>query len=137
MSWRTLIVDDEPGYCDLLKRVAENAGFAVTATTDAANALALLHAGKLDLLITDLDMPHWNGFDLAELAGGLPNPPKVLFITAQKNLLEDVPRRLRNCHCLLKPFELSDLRAKLALLTGRWEPLSEGAALQNKIGIRL
>lgn len=121
MSWRTLIVDDEPGYCDLIKRVAEKAGFQVTTTTDAATAAVLLHAGVHDLLVTDLDMPQWSGFDLVELAGHLPRPPKVLFITAQKNLLEDVPRHMRACQCLLKPFELKDLRAKLALLTGRWD----------------
>lgn len=137
MSWRTLVVDDEPGYCELLKRVAEKAGFEVTATTCSDKAVSLLHSGKVDLLITDLDMPKWNGFDLVEMAAGLPRPPRVLVITAQKGMLAQDPRRMRSHHCLLKPFELSDLRAKLALLTGRWQQQGQHEGLSARAAARV
>ena len=57
-----------------------------------------------------------------ELAGRLPAAPALLVITAQKALLEGTAARLRNAHCLLKPFTLEDLRAKAGLLTGGWRP---------------
>jgi len=121
MAWRVLVVDDEERYCELLRRALEREGFAVTATPDAEAGMNLLLQGRADLLITDLDMPNLTGLDLVELAASLPRPPGVLVITAQKAMLEETGSRLRSVQCLLKPFTLEDLRAKVGLLTGQWK----------------
>lgn len=121
MAWRVLLVDDEERYCHLLRRVLERESHAVTVAGDGEAAMEQLLAGRVDLLVTDLDMPGLTGLDLTELARRLPRPPKVLLITAQKSMLEGAGRRLRDAHCLLKPFTLEDFRAKVALLTGQWQ----------------
>jgi len=121
MAWRALVVDDEERYGDLLRRVLERDGFEVTATHESGTAMEVLLAGRVDLLVTDLHMPGLTGLDLTELAGRLPRPPRMLLITAQKSMLEGSIRRLRGVQCLLKPFTLEDFRAKVALLTGKWQ----------------
>jgi CheY-like chemotaxis protein len=121
VSWRVLVVDDEKNYCELLRRVLERDGYRVTATDDADKAVEHLCGGAVDLLVTDLHMPGLTGYDLVELARSLPRVPRILAITAQKSILEGSARRLREAHCLLKPFDMADFRAKVAFLTERWQ----------------
>jgi len=120
MGWRVLVVDDEVKYGTLLQRVLERDGFDATAVTDGEAATEMLLAGKVDLLVTDLQMPGLTGADLVELAARLPHAPQMLVITAQKGELEGTFKRIKGVHCLLKPFTLQDFRAKVGLLTGHW-----------------
>lgn len=125
MGWRVLVVDDEQRYCALLRRALERDGFQVTTAHSGEAGVDLLLQGETDLLVTDLDMPGLTGLDLLELAGRLPEPPALLVVTAQKAMLEGTAGRLRNAQCLLKPFTLEDLRAKVGLLTGQWRPQAD------------
>jgi CheY-like chemotaxis protein len=120
MSLKVLVVDDEAGYCDLIRRILRPYGFKITTCHDSNCAVERLMSEHFDLLITDLHMPGLTGYDLTELAGRLTSTPGILVITAQKSLLEEAPKRLRNVQCLLKPFTLDDFRAKISLLTGCW-----------------
>ena len=126
MAWRVLVVDDEVKYGALLQRVLERDGFDATAVDNGEAATALLLAGKVDLLVTDLQMPGLTGADLVELAARLPHAPQMLVITAQKGELEGTFKRIKGVHCLLKPFTLQDFRAKVGLLTGRWSATAAG-----------
>jgi putative two-component system response regulator len=59
---RIMIVDDEPGNVDLLKRVLERAGFhKVDSTNDPREAVALYVDTRPDLILLDLHMPHLDG----------------------------------------------------------------------------
>lgn len=120
MSLKVLVVDDESGYCTLISRILRPYGFKITTCDQSSSAVDLLMTERFDLLVTDLHMPGMTGYDLTELAGRLANAPHILVITAQKSLLEEAPKRLRNVQCLLKPFTLDDFRAKISLLTGCW-----------------
>lgn len=120
MARKILIVDDEQRYCDLLRRTLEKDGWVAATAGDGAEGRRLLGWGGFDLLITDLDMPGLTGFDLVAAAQKLSAPPALLVITAQKAMLESAGRSLSGVHCLLKPFTLADLRAKVALLTDQW-----------------
>lgn len=122
MGWRVLVVDDEKPYCDLLARVLSRDGFKVSTAQEGETAVEALMSGSVDLLITDLNMPGLTGYDLVELARRLPRAPRILVITAQKSILDEAGRRLKNMHCLLKPFSLADFRAKVGILTGNWVP---------------
>lgn len=59
---RILIVDDEPGNVDVLRKLLHGAGFhQLEATTDARNAASQYIHFRPDLILLDLHMPHMDG----------------------------------------------------------------------------
>jgi putative two-component system response regulator len=59
---RILIVDDEPGNVDVLRRLLERAGFHhLETTTDPREAAAMYVRLRPDLILLDLHMPHMDG----------------------------------------------------------------------------
>ena len=62
-----LLVDNSPFFLNMLTPVLQAAGYLVTTAGSARDALALLRDGRpFDVVITDIEMPDMNGFQLAE-----------------------------------------------------------------------
>jgi two-component system chemotaxis sensor kinase CheA len=61
---RVLIVEDSITARGLLKNILEAAGYQVKAAVDGAEAWALLCLEPFDVVVSDVEMPRMNGFDL-------------------------------------------------------------------------
>ncbi len=59
-----LIVEDSITSRTLLKNILETSGYDVRTGVDGADAFASLKTGEFDLVVSDVDMPRMNGFDL-------------------------------------------------------------------------
>ena len=59
-----LVVDDDPDILKLAERVLASAGHTVLTASDVLSALDLMNRLQFDMLISDANMPHYNGFDL-------------------------------------------------------------------------
>jgi len=59
-----LVVEDSITSRILLKAILESAGYSVKTATDGMEAFALLRAEPVDLVVSDVEMPRLNGFDL-------------------------------------------------------------------------
>lgn len=59
-----LIVEDSITARTLLKNILETAGYETLSAVDGLDALALLRTEEIDLVVSDVDMPRMNGFDL-------------------------------------------------------------------------
>lgn len=59
-----LVVDDSVTTRTLEKSILEAAGFAVAVATDGLEALAVLRREPVDLVVSDVDMPRLDGFEL-------------------------------------------------------------------------
>jgi two-component system chemotaxis sensor kinase CheA len=70
---RVLLIDDAPFFRNMLAPVLKAAGYAVTVAASAEEALELLQDSKrFDVVITDLEMPGMDGFELASAVRGDP-----------------------------------------------------------------
>ncbi|MBF0502102.1 MAG: hybrid sensor histidine kinase/response regulator [Candidatus Riflebacteria bacterium] len=62
---RILAADDSITARTFIRNILENAGYHVKSAVDGAEAFALAKSEDFDLIVSDVDMPHMNGFDLA------------------------------------------------------------------------
>jgi DNA-binding LytR/AlgR family response regulator len=81
MIFNVVVVDDEKLALDLISDYVEQTPFLSLKASfrDCFAAINYLNNHHVDLLLLDINMPILNGIDLMLL---LPNPPKVVFITA-------------------------------------------------------
>jgi two-component system chemotaxis sensor kinase CheA len=70
---RVLLVDDSLFFIELLTPILRAAGYDVSTSTDGREALARLERGEtFDLLLSDIDMPHLDGCELARRVRAAP-----------------------------------------------------------------
>ncbi|HYE86970.1 MAG TPA: response regulator, partial [Vicinamibacterales bacterium] len=84
MAAKILVVDDDESIRELLRLHLSGAGYEVTVAADAISAGYLILRSRPDLIITDVAMPHMDGFEfVAALKGdrSIPDIP-VVFLTS-------------------------------------------------------
>ena len=59
-----LVADDSVTSRMLLKNIIESAGYPVTTAVDGVDAMAALRGGDFDLVVSDVEMPRMDGFEL-------------------------------------------------------------------------
>ena len=62
-----LFVDDEAGLLRAMKRILKGAPYDVLTTTRPSEALELLAKHRIDLIVSDIDMPEMNGLELLRI----------------------------------------------------------------------
>jgi two-component system, NtrC family, response regulator AtoC len=113
-----LVVDDEPLVCDAVKMMLSFDGHKVQTAASGQEALALLENGSFDLVITDFEMPHMKGDELAAAIKARSPKQPVVMITAYAEMLEAAGNPLKGVDCLIsKPFLLVNLREAVAKAT--------------------
>jgi DNA-binding NtrC family response regulator len=107
---RVLIVEDEKLVVWSLSETLKRAGFSVTAVQTGESAIEKLLAGKFDLVITDMNLPRVNGFEVASIAkNSQPSIPVIMITAAEMHPADE----LRNGGCVdffvEKPFDLKEV----------------------------
>ncbi len=111
-----LLVEDEAGVRELAREYLHMSGYNVLVAEDGHTALELaaMHAGKIDLLMTDVVMPGVGGRELAERVGKLRPEIKILYMSGYTDQAITQHGVLGNDAPLLqKPFTLAALASKL------------------------
>jgi len=83
---KILIVDDEPGNIHVLERMLNSAGYRnITSTTDGRSTPELYQSMNPDLILLDIRMPGFNGFDVMNALSDLEKESylPILVLTAQ------------------------------------------------------
>jgi two-component system, NtrC family, response regulator HupR/HoxA len=84
---RVLIVDDEPAALTSLEALLEEE-FEVISAGGAEEATRALLAGRIDVVVTDYQMPGRSGLELLEWVGRLSPAPAGILLTGQGGLPE-------------------------------------------------
>lgn len=123
---RVLVVDDEAGILELLKTIVEQYGAEVTAVGSAKEAIAVLQAnpGQHDVLLSDIGMPHEDGYALirqvralsAETGGQIPAAALTAHVRAEEERESLAAGFQRH---IAKPVEPAQLVSIIADLAGR------------------
>jgi CheY-like chemotaxis protein len=83
MSFRALIVDDEPSVLTTLKAVFESRSFSVSTAASAGDAKQVLAQLPFDLVLTDMRMETATaGYEVVRSARALAQKPVIVILTA-------------------------------------------------------
>ncbi|NUN10676.1 MAG: response regulator transcription factor [Ignavibacteriaceae bacterium] len=120
---KILLVEDEETMAIGLEYNLTDEGYVVEWAKNGRDALNFYDKGRYDLIILDIMLPYFSGFEIAkEIRSRSPKVP-ILFLTARTSS-EDRVRGLElgADDYITKPFDLREflLRVRRMLLRGRW-----------------
>jgi DNA-binding response OmpR family regulator len=119
-SLRILIVEDEKKMADLLKSGLTEEGHSVLVANTAPLGLALALEESFDVLVLDLMLPGFDGFEVTRRLRKAGQNTPVLMLTA-RNSVDDIVKGLSSGadDYLKKPFSFEELLARLLALSRR------------------
>jgi DNA-binding NarL/FixJ family response regulator len=93
MAASVLIVDDHPAFRRSARRLLESLGYDVVGEA-ASGRVAVRTARRLrpDIVLLDVHLPHYDGFEVAERLAAAPRPPRVVFVSSDDR--SDLDHRL-------------------------------------------
>lgn len=111
---RVLVVEDEPGILDFVRRGLESEGFLVASAGDGIEGEQLALSEGFDAIVLDLMLPRRSGLEvLASVRRARPNVPVI--VLSARGEIEDRVSGLNAgaVDYLVKPFSLAELVARL------------------------
>jgi len=131
-SARILIVEDDVSLGKFLNRALKQKLYSVEISLDGEVAWEALQNSIYDLVILDLNLPRMDGMELLKRVR-LTQPALPLLVLTARNRTEDLVLALEQGadDCLIKPFSLLELLARIGGLLRRGSP---SAASSSKIG---
>jgi CheY-like chemotaxis protein len=120
-SETVLVVEDEPMVRAITVRGLEEQGYRVLQAQDGVEALQVadLHAGPIDLLVSDVVMPRMSGEALAAALVARRPALKVLFVSGYPDRAFDDRDEGHEADLLMKPFMISELTDRVRSLLDR------------------
>ncbi len=122
MEYKVLIVDDEISICELLSTELELDGYETKCAYDGAAALEAFASFKPDIILLDIMLPVFSGYEVLERINSVSDVP-VIMLTA-RDATEDIVEGLGKGadDYITKPFETSELLARINALLRRYKP---------------
>jgi len=112
-----LLVEDDPSLREMAGGLLERLGYTVLTAANGVEAMRLIHqqnTGHIDLIFTDVVMPHMSGKELADRIHALHPQTKILFTSAYtENAIVHQGILNKGVTLLQKPFTPSAFANKL------------------------
>ena len=117
---RILLVEDEDGIAEAVRRGLEKSGYRVDVSASGEEGLAMLYEGAYALLILDVMLPDIDGCEVCHRLRRARCSTPVLMLTA-RDAVSDRVRGLESGadDYLIKPFDFSELLARVRALLRR------------------
>ncbi|MCY0874719.1 MAG: response regulator transcription factor [Firmicutes bacterium] len=107
-----LVVDDETEILDMVRDALESQGYQVETAQSGAEAKAKVRLSP-DLILLDVMLPDYSGFEVCQVIRPLVNCP-IIFLSARTSEADRIQGlAVGGDDYLIKPFGLSELRARV------------------------
>ena len=117
---RLLVVDDDRGLREALRRALALAGYEVRLTDSGSGALAEVTSGIPDAVVLDVGLPDIDGLEVCRLLRREGNRVPVLMLTARDAVADRIDGLDAGADdYLVKPFDIDELKARLRALLRR------------------
>jgi GAF domain-containing protein/anti-sigma regulatory factor (Ser/Thr protein kinase) len=115
-----LVIDDEADVRDLVADVLASRGYHITVAAGGREGLARFEAGTYDVVLTDVGMPDFDGWNVARAIKASRSDTPVLLLTGWADAADSEAAALVD-GILKKPFGLDELAAAVAEALARRE----------------
>jgi DNA-binding NtrC family response regulator len=137
VSMNILIVDDEPTIREACAEVAQQTGMKAMTVATAEEAVEVLEHTPIDILLTDLMLPHSSGLDLLKRVHDTQPTVPVIVLTQYGTIDSAVTAtRLGAVDYVTKPFRIEELRARLERAAHAVELQQENQLLREQLRTR-
>ncbi len=121
-----LVVEDDKRVADLLKAGLEENGYQVTVAYDGMMALRLFRANRFQMVVSDIVLPHMDGFELCREIRKIHTGVPILMLTA----LGTTDDKLDGFDAgaddyMVKPFDFRELIARIRSLLKRQQETTQ------------
>ncbi len=132
---RILFVDDDVVTCRVMQRNCDNVQYACTVFQDARACLSLFEKESADIIITDLRMPHMNGFEFLSKIREIDQEVPVLVMTGYSSVENAVEAMKRGASDFIKkPFDFAELRILIERALKNAKLRTENKLLKRQLG---
>lgn len=109
-----LLVEDEPQLADQVARALTRAGHEVVTAGDGPAALREVTSRRFDLVVLDVNLPGFDGFDLLTRIRAAGIPVRVMMLTARSEVADRVSGLKAGADdYLTKPFAMEELLVRV------------------------
>jgi two-component system OmpR family response regulator len=118
---RVLVVDDEPNIADVISIALRYNDYEVETAASGGEAMKAVAAARPDLIVLDVMLPDFDGFEVARRLRERADETPILFLTA-KDTTDDKVRGLTlgGDDYVTKPFSVEELLARIASILRRF-----------------
>lgn|SRR5690625_1366532 len=128
---KILIVDDEAGIRELVQMYLQKRNYTVITAEDGKQALELVSKEKPQLILLDIEMPGFNGFEVCkEIRKKLTVP--ILFLSVRRDVMDKIKCfELGGDDYITKPFDYSELEARIRANLRRYQTADQTRDITN------
>ena len=135
---RILLVEDDPSLGETTARALRSQGWAVDWTTNGESIPNAVRLVTYDVIVLDVGLPGIDGFEVLRRLRAQNKVMPILMLTAR----DSVEARVHGLHLgaddyLVKPFDLSELLARIQALTRRFQARHNNELLLGNLRIDL
>ncbi len=110
LTKKILVVDDEIGIRQSLKKILEKEGFDVVTASNGDEAFKLIRGSDIDLLISDIRMAGMDGLELLKVCKSISPYTEVIMITGYASVDTAVDSMKQGAYdYITKPFKKADI----------------------------
>ncbi len=122
---KILIIEDDELACELVSSYLTDCGFDVTAAFTAADGISLAGQSHFDVLLLDINLPDFNGFEVLKSIKETTPIPTIVLSAYSDTKSKVLAFRYGANDYLVKPIDMEELEARI------WVQLSRNSAIKT------
>jgi len=131
---KILVVEDERSMREVLKILLEGEGYTVAVAAGGVDGMGLLNKDIFDMVITDINMPKVNGFEILKKVKEISPDTIVIMITAFGNTESAIEAMQLGAYDYIhKPFKIDEIRHVVRKALEKRKLSEEVSILREKI----
>ncbi|HON57453.1 MAG TPA: response regulator [bacterium] len=111
--YKILVIDDSPTMRKMIQMALKPLNIKIFEANNGIEGIEIINREKIDLVMTDLNMPEMNGFDFIRYMKqneNYINTPTIIISTEKKQESLDTAKELGVTQYIVKPFKLPELQ---------------------------